>query len=319
MPPPCAFLLGALLAVVCSAQFPRLPKIDPGQLAGVVKKAEKEVKQTLSQTQSQDLVKDLQGKADGVAQSAAQAAKTIAGDAQAQLQAAKTIAGNAQAPELLGATGGQPTLATTAPAAPAAPAPVVSEGSHAIVHTDELIKTLRGQGNPSNLTQVLKDVHKIVKANKEQVEDLASKVVPGINPSKVMSGVNKVVGKVLKSDPKNVAHAAEKGVDELNKIVKVTPPHFLNGDKGEEGEESEQASDVEEEDVGYMGSNWYWSLILIVGAVGALVFGWQVMKRRDSRTPTLLADNDMAGWMGGGPTSSTSRQMQSEEQFFRQF
>jgi hypothetical protein len=420
MTAPCTFLLGALLAVAVSAQWPRLPKIDPGHIAGVVESAEKEVKQTLSQKQNQALAsevakqaKDLHSQApsvaDNVAQNAAQAvsatvqtaeaAKSIAGDAQAQQQilasevskevkdlhgkapsvagnvaqnaaqavsaaaqtaeAAKTIAGDAQAQQQVGVIGDPPALATAAPAQ----APVVSEGSHGALHTDKLLEIVQGQINGSKVNKVLGDApeslsdamdialdsknikkaadglqeaHGVVQANKEHIEDLASKghdlaseIIPGLNPYKVTGGVNKVVDgaskhiedvkpvihTVLKSDTKTVAQAAEKGVKYIGKIDPNSVRKYINGD---EPTEDQQALDMEEA-TEWVGSHWQWSLLFVLGAVGALFFGWQVTKRRDdSRTPKLLTDSDMVGWNGRGPAQSTSRQMQSEEVLFRQ-
>jgi len=368
MTPPCTFILGALLAVVASAQWPRLPKIDPAHIVGAVKSAEKDVKQTLSQKATQDLAsevakeaKDLRNQASSVVDGVAQNTAHVASAAVRTAEAAKIIQRNAQAQHQVGSIGGPPALTTTA----SPPAPVVSEGSHGTVHTDGLLETVQDQINRSKINQVLGDAAKsmpetadmaldlketsikkakdslqdaqdIVQANKQQVEDLASKgqelasqMIPGMDPSKAIDGVSKVVGaasehgeavksiihEVLKSDPKHVAHAAEKGVKNIGKIDPDSVKKYIKGDDPEKGE---QASDVEDA-ADWVGLHWQWSLIFIVGAAGALFFSWQVMKRRDSRSPTLLAGNDMAAWMGGSPTRSTSRQTQSEEMLFRQF
>jgi len=369
MMPSCTFFLGALLVVVASAQWPRLPNIDPGHIAGVVKSAEKEVKQTLSQKKTQDFAsevakeaKDLRSQAPSVKDSVAQSAAQAASAAAQTVEAAKTVAEDTQSQQHVGAIGGPPALTTVAPApapvvttAAPAPAPVVSAGSHDTVHTDELLETVQGQINPSKIKEVLGDAainvpeiadknikkakdslqhaHDIVQANKQQVEDLASmgqdlasKIIPGLNPSKAMDGVSKVVdgaskhgemGKpiiheVVQSDPQNVAHTAEKGVKEIGKSDPNSVKQDIKGDDAEKGEPEDAAE--------WVGLRWQWSLLFIVVAVGALFFGWQVTKRRDSRSPTLIAaDGDMAPWMGGSPSRSTSRQPQSEETLFRQF
>jgi hypothetical protein len=368
MTAPCNFLLGALLAVVASAQWPRLPKIDPGHIAGVVKSAEKEVKQTLSQKEKQALAsevakkaKDLHSQApsvaDNVAQSAAQAvaasaqtaeaAKTIAGDAQAQQHglasevakqakdfrsqapsvadnvaqsavqavaqgavqavagaaqtagAAKAIGGDVRAQQQVGVIGGPAALATTPPA----PAPVISEGSHE-VHTS------------------LQDAHDVVKATEQQVGDLASKghdlvskIIPGLNPSKVTGGVNKLVDgaskhieavkpmihEVLNSDPKKAALAAEKGVKHVGKIDLGLHCRYVGASTVVCGDPVSATGLLRHDNTFRV---WQWSLLFIVGIVGALFFGWQVTKRRDARSPALL---------------STGRQMQPEEVLFQQF
>jgi len=363
MMPSCTFFLGTLLVVVASAQWPRLPNIDPGHIAGVVKSAEKEVKQTLSQKKTQDFASEVAKEAkhlrsrapfveDSVAQSAAQAASAAA----QTVEAAKTVAEDTQSQQHVGAIGGPPASTTAAPA----PAPVITTAAPApapddTVHTDELLETVQGQINPSKIKEVLEDAaknvpeitdknikkakdslqhaHDIVQANKQQVEDLASmghdlasKIIPGLNPSKAMDGVNKVVDgaskhgeavkpiihEVVQSDPKNVAHAAEKGIKDIGKSDPNSVKQDIKGDDAEKGE-LEDATE-------WVGLRWQWSLLFIVGAVGALFFGWQVTKRRDSRSPTLIAaDGDMAPWMGGSPSRSTSHQPQSEETLFRQF
>jgi hypothetical protein len=422
MTAPCTFLLGALLAVVASAQWPRLPRIDPGHIAGVVESAEKEVKQTLSEKQNQALAsevakkaKDLRSQApsvaDNVAQNAAQAvsasvqtaeaAKSIAGDAQAQQQvltsevsnevkdlhgqapfvagnvaqsaaqavsaaaqradAAKTIARDAQAQQV-GVIGGPPALATAVPAQ----APVVSEGSHDALHMDKLLETVQGQINRSKVNEGLgstpeslseaveialdsknikkaadgvQEAHNIAQANKKYVEDLASKghdlaseMIPGLNPYKVTGGVSKVVDgaskhieavkpmihKVLKSDTKNAAQAVEKVVKYIGKIDPNSARKYINGDEPEEDQQALYVEEAAKEAAEWVGSHWQWSLLFIVGAVGALFFGWQVTKPRDSRTPKLLTDSDMVGWNGRGPPHNNSCQMQSEEVLFRQ-
>jgi hypothetical protein len=191
-------------------------------------------------------------------------------------------------------------LATTPPA----PAPVISEGSHE-VHTS------------------LQDAHDVVKATEQQVGDLASKghdlvskIIPGLNPSKVTGGVNKVVDgasehieavkpmihEVLKSDPKKAALVAEKGVKYVGKIDPNSVRKYIHGGNPDDGE---QASDVDQA-AEWVGLHWQWSLLFIVGAVGALFFGWQVTKRRDARSPVSPA------------LLSTGRQMQPEEVLFRQ-
>jgi len=262
-----------------------------------------------------------------VAQNAAQTASAAVQTS----KATKTVAVDAQAQQQVGAIGGLQALATAA----LARAPVVSEGSHDVIHTNKLLETARTQIDHSKVKQVLadipknlpgaadmaldskgikkatdslQDVHDIVQANKQQTEDLvlkghdlASKMTPGLNPSKVMSGVSKVVD--LKSDLKTVAHVAENGVRK-----------YLHGDGPVEDRE---ASDVEET-AKRVGSRWKWSLFFIVGAVATLFVGWKVTKRRDARSHALLTTSDMAVSMGGSPTHSTSRKMQSEELLFRQ-
>merc|ERR1712008_421327 len=167
----------------------------------------------------------------------------------------------------------------------------------------------------------LQEAHGVVQANKKHIEDLASKghdlvskIIPGLNPSKVTGGVNKVVDgaskhieavkpmihEVLKSDPKKAALAAEKGVKHVGKIDPNSVRKYIHGSHPEDGE---QASDVDQA-AEWVGLHWQWSLLFIVGIVGALFFGWQVTKRRDARSPALL---------------STGRQMQPEEVLFQQF
>ena len=85
-----AFLLAALLAAVASAQWPRLPKIYPGHMAGVVQSAEKEVKQTLSQKQI------LRSQAPSVAQKVAQSTVQAVSASAQTAEAAKAIAEDAQ-------------------------------------------------------------------------------------------------------------------------------------------------------------------------------------------------------------------------------
>jgi len=222
---------------------------------------------------------------DNVAQSTAQA---VSG-AKQTAEAAKAIAGDAKAQQQVAAIGGPPALATAAPAPAPAPAPVVSEASHD-AHTDKVLETVQGQ---------------ISRANKQQVEDLASKIIPDLNPSKVAGGVSKVVDgastqvaavkpmidEILKADPKNVGHTADKGIEYVGKIGTNSARRYINGDDPEEGE---QASDVDQA-AEWVGSHWQWSLLFIVCVVAALFFGWQVTKRRDARSPTLLANSDMAG------------------------
>jgi len=181
--------------------------------------------------------------------------------------------------------------------------------------------------------------HRAVQANKKHVEvlaskghDLASAIIPGLNKTQVTGGMHKVVDgasqhaeavkpmihKALRSDTKNVAELAGKGVKYIGKIDPNRVRQYINGD---EPQEDQQAFDVETA-AEWVGSHWQWSLLFIVGVVGAaagLFFGKQITKRRDSRTPQLLTDSsDMVGWNGRSPPQSTSRQMQSEEVLFRQ-
>lgn len=133
--------------------------------------------------------------------------------------------------------------------------------------------------------------------------------------NKHSEAVKSIFHQVLKSDPRNVANAAEKGIKYVGKIDPNTVKKYIKGDDPQSGE---QASDVEDV-ADWAGLHWQWSLLLIVGAVGVIFFSWQAMKRRDSRSPTLLAGSDAAAWMGGSPTHSNSRQTQSEEMLFRKF
>lgn len=266
---PCSVLLGALLAVVASAQFPRLPKIDPGHLAGVVKSAEKAVKQQVSQNKPEDLVskvaknaKDLQSQAPSVADSVAKNAAQAASAAAQTAEAAKSMAANAALAQQQVAAAPTP-LATAAPTVVSEDPP--DEDHHEIVHTDKLLEAVQGHINKSGVSQVLggapknlpeaanmaldptnikkakeglQNAKSVVQANSPKVQDLASKLIPGLNPSKVMNGVNKVVGgasqhvekvqpivdEVLKSDPTNVVHAGKKawkhGVKHVGDISK---------------------------------------------------------------------------------------------------
>lgn len=160
------------MAVVASAQWPRLPKIDPAHIVGVVKSAEKDVKQTLSQKATQDLASEVAKEAkglrsqapsfvNGVAQNAAQVASAAAQTA----EAAKIIPGNAQAQHQVGSTEAPPALTTEAPA------PVVSRGSHNAVHIDKLLDAVQDQINGSKINQVFGDAAK----NLPKTADMAFK------------------------------------------------------------------------------------------------------------------------------------------------
>merc|ERR1712012_1483439 len=113
---------------------------------------------------------------------------------------------------------------------------------------------------------VVKGAEKEVKETISQTNtrDLASEVAKGAKDLALQSKANKMAQLAVARAP-----AAENGVKELNKIDPEGDTKIMNGDVPDEGETGENALDVEKA-VEYVGSHWQWSLLVILGAVGAL-------------------------------------------------
>lgn len=127
------------------------------------------------------------------------------------------------------------------------------------------------------------------------------------------------VAEVLAKDPEKIQRIIEGNVPKVVETIRKTDPKKVQEmiDEADPHKIKEVINVVERAE--WWGSHWQWPLLGMLGAGAVVAGGWQVLKKRDARSPSLLVDAEIGAWMNNGRNSRSRVTPQADEALFRQF